>query len=441
MISKSKQILNLALPLILQQLCLQLQVWIDRAMLGHVNPEFFSAVGNTSVPYYMVTSIITAICGGTTILTAQNVGADNKHEIRKIAEGSFFGSTLLSLTTYLFFFFCSGTLFRLMGIRSPILEYCTGYIRILSLSLLILGPASSAQAVLQGFGLTKVIMIAGVTGNLLNILLDWVLIYGHWGFPALELEGAAWATVIANIVSSAITIAYVFKSDRMPVRLRLSLRVKEHLVNYCQVLRLGIPSGLEYCLWNFGNLILVSYLNRLDPMYAGIYTLVFSIETVPLLIYMGLSNAGLTLVGQQTGAKSSRQAKQTGLICLVFALLICLITAVVFYLFPLQLLGLFTGDRDTLTFSAPYLQFVAWILFPKAVNNVIGLCIRGTGDTRWMLFTQIFGTVFMILGGYWLIIGAGFGLMGIFLTLLTDELLRGIANLVRFLLSPGPNPL
>ena len=67
--------------------------------------------------------------------------------------------------------------------------------------------------------------------------------------------------------------------------------------------------------------------------------------------------------------------------------LICAVTAVVFYLFPRQLLSLFTDDPATLTISTPYLRFVSWILFPKAINNVIGLCIRGTGDTRWMLFT------------------------------------------------------
>ena len=429
MIKKSKQILTLALPLILQQLCLQLQVWIDRAMLGHVNTEFFAAIGNTTVPYYMVTSIITAICGGTAILTAQGIGAGKEADVKRIAESSFFGSTLLSAATFLFFLFCSDDLFRLMGVQSPILEYCIRYIRVLSLSLLILGPASSVLAVLQGFGLTKIIMFVGVTGNLLNILLDWVFIFGRLGFPALGIAGAAWATVISNFVSAGIAIAYVFGSTRMPVR----LRVTGTLAGYGKVLRLGIPSGLEYFLWNAGNFVLVSYLNRLDPMHAGIYTLVFSIETVPLLIYMGLSNAGLTLVGQQTGARSPRQARQTGLICLGFAFLICAVTAVVFYLFPRQLLSLFTDDASTLTISVPFLQFVSWILFPKAINNVIGLCIRGTGDTRWMLFTQIFGTLFMIIGGYWLILGSGFGLTGIFITLILDELLRSIANFFRFL--------
>lgn len=428
-----KQILALALPLILQQLCLQLQVWIDRAMLGHVKTAFFAAIGNTGVPYYMVTSIITAICGGTAILTAQGVGAGDEKQVQKIAESSFFGSSLLSLAGYLFFFFFSDGIFRLMGIQSPILEYCTGYIRVLSISLLVLGPSASALAVLQGFGLTKVIMITGITGNLLNILLDWILIFGHWGFPAMEIAGAAWATVIANFISSAIVIAYVLRSPRMPLRIPLSLHTSCRLRNYREVLLLGIPSGMEYGLWNLGNMVLVSYLNRLDPMHAGIYTLVFSVETVPLLIYMGLSNAGLTLVGQQTGARSLRQARQTGLICLGFAFLVCAVTAVVFYLFPRQILSLFTDDQATLTTAAAYLRFVSLVLFPKAVNNVIGLCIRGTGDTRWMLFTQIFGTVFMIAGGYYFILGSSFGLLGIFITLILDEFLRSIANIQHFL--------
>lgn len=435
---KGRQILQLALPLILQQLSLQLQIWIDRAMLGHINAEFFSAIGNTTVPYYMVTSIITAICGGTAILTAQGVGAGDHRQVRKMAESSFLGSSILSTVAFLFFFFCSGSLFRLMGIQPPILEYCISYIRVLSLSLLFLGSASSATAILQGFGLTKIIMAAGITGNLLNILLDWVLIFGHLGFPALEIEGAAWATVIANLVSAILSILFVFFSPQMPVKLRLSRSLLENLSHYRAVLRLGIPSGLEYALWNLGNMVLVSYLNRLNSMYAGIYTLVFSVESVPLLIYMGLANAGLTLVGQQTGAKSNRQVRQTGLTCLYFALAICLVTAGIFYSFPKELLSLFTNDGSILTTSAPYLQYVSWILFPKAVNNVIGLCIRGTGDTRWMLWTQIFGTLFMIGGGYYFIIVSGAGLAGIFTTLLLDELLRSIANLARFCLPVRP---
>jgi Na+-driven multidrug efflux pump len=207
----------------------------------------------------------------------------------------------------------------------------------------------------------------------------------------------------------------------------------KQLRRYTRVLGLGFPSGLEYLLWNVGNLVLVSFLNRLDMMAAGIYTLVFSIESIPLLIYMGFANAGLTLVGRGTGARDPGQARRSGLLCLGFSVAVCVTVALVFHAFPRQLLQLFTDDGSILDTSVPYLRFLSWILFPKAINNVIGLCIRGMGDTRWMLCTQIFGTAFMIGAGYFLILHSGLGLMGIFVTFLADESIRGAANMIRFL--------
>lgn len=433
--SRGKQILRLALPLILQQLCLQMQLWIDRAMLGHVNALFFSAIGNTTVPYHMIASAITALCGGTAILTAQGVGANNYEQVRRTTESSFLGSSLISVCAFTAFFFGAEELFRLMGVQSPVLEYSIAYIRILSISLLFLGASATATAFLQGIGLTKVIMAAGIAGNLLNIGLDWLLIFGKLGLPAMGIRGAALATVIANGLSALIVLAFVLRSPAIPVRIRLLDTPGEKLRSYRKVLALGVPSMLEYLLWNMGNMVLVSFLNRLDTLAAGIYTLVFSVETVPLLIYMGFANAGLTLVGQQTGANSPKQARKTGLTCMFFSLAVCLGIAVVFRSIPRQLLGLFTDDAGILDIAAPYLVFVSWLLFPKAVNNVIGLCIRGLGDTRWMLYTQIFGTFVMIGGGYYLILCSGLGLAGIFVTLLVDESLRGILNLLRFCLT------
>ena len=430
--SKARRILYLALPLIMQQLCLQLQIWIDRAMLGHVNAEFFSAIGNTTVPYYMVSSTITAIAGGTAILVAQNMGAANYKNVQETAQGSFLGSSILSVLAFLFFLCCSEPLFLLMGLQSPILEYSLSYIRILSVSLLVLGPVSTATAIAQGMGRTKIIMVSGLAGNLLNILLDWVLIFGKLGLPAMGIEGAALATVISNFIAAPILIGYIFCSRRMPVKLKIAGSVAQQLRQYRKILALGLPSGMEYALWNVGNMILVSFLNRLDMTSAGIYTLVFSIETVPLLIYMGFANAGLTLVGQNTGARDPKQARQAGFMCLGFSLIVCVLVGSLFLLIPRQLLSIFTDDGPTLAISVPYLSFVALGLLPKAVNNVIGLCIRGMGDTRWMLYTQIFGTIFMISAGYCLILRTPLGLTGIFITLIADEALRSVANLLHF---------
>ena len=430
---QTRQIIRLALPLILQLICLQLQVWIDQAMLGHVNVEYFSAVGNSTAPYHTITSAITAICSGTAILVAHSIGAGDRERVRKIAQSSLLGSALMSVAAFLFFFFGSEGLFHMMGLQSPILEYSLAYIRVLSLSALILGPVSAANSIAQGLGYTKIIMIHGLTGNALNIFLDWVLIFGHFGLPAMGLTGAAWATVIANFCSAPISLLFVLRSSKMPVKLQFRESFSKLLRPYRQVLALGIPSGLEASLFNLGNLVLMSFLNRLDMAAAGIYTLVFSIELVPLLITNGFANAGLTLVGQNIGAHNLKEAKRAGFLSLYLSEIVCVLVSILFLLIPRQILSLFTPDVQTLDTAVPYLMFICWILFPKTINNVMGPAIRGMGDTRWMLYTQIFGTVFTIAAGYWLILGSGLGLMGIFITLLADEALRGIANLIYFI--------
>ena len=185
-------------------------------------------------------------------------------------------------------------------------------------------------------------------------------------------------------------------------------------------------------LWNIGTLIVISFLNRLDIMATGIFTLIFSIETLPLFLYMGFANAALTLVGHKTGADDHRQAIGAGFRCLRFSLVICAFFAALFLLFSKGILRLFTNDLSLIGYAAPFLMFVSITVFPKSINNVIGLGIRGMGDTKWMLYGQIFGTVLVIILSYVLIFIVNLGLWGIFITLLVDETVRGIINLLRF---------
>jgi len=429
----TKKIFAIAIPLILQQLSLQLQVWVDRAMLGHVDSQYFSAVGNVLVPYYAVTAIITAICTGTTILIAQNIGAKNISHSTHYAECSFIGNSIFPLLAFFFFFFASGSLFKLMGVQSPILEYSTSYIKILAFTLLILGPVTTSASVMQGIGITKIIMLSGLISNALNIVLDWVLIFGKCGFPQMNIEGAALASTISNFATAPIMIGYVFLSKNILFKLEIRKIFNFHWNLYKNVLKLGIPTGLEFMLWNAGTLIIISFLNRLDIMATGIFTLIFSIETLPFFLYMGFANAALTLVGHKTGANDHRQAVAVGFRCLRFSLIICTVMAALFLLFSKGILRIFTNDLSLIGYAAPFLMFVAITVFPKSINNVIGLGIRGTGDTKWMLYSQIFGTCLVITLSYLLIFTAGLGLWGIFITLLVDETVRGIINLLRFL--------
>ncbi|MCL2196608.1 MAG: MATE family efflux transporter [Treponema sp.] len=427
-----KNIFTIAIPIIIQQLSHQMQVWVDRAMLGHINPEFFSAVGNSLVPYFAVTSTILAICSGTTILIAQSVGAKDFSKSCKYAECSFIGNCMFPLAAFFFFFFGSGWMFRIMGVQSPVLEYAASYIKITSYNLLIVGIIATCTSILQGIGLTRIIMVTGIVTNVLNILFDWILIYGKFGFPAMNIEGAALATLIANFAALPFLIIYVIKRKKIPFKIKVRNIFKFNFSLYKSVFKMGLPSGGEYALWSLGNLFIVSFLNRIDIMAAGIYTLLFSIKGLSVILYAGFAHAGLTLAGQKTGENEHKQAANIVFKCLSFALIVCAAVTAIFCLFPKVILGLFTSDASLVNFASPFLLFLTMIMFPQAVNIVIGYGIRGTGDTRWMFYSQIFGTILVIVLSYTLIFIFNLGLWGVFITSLVDEASRAVINTLRF---------
>ncbi|MCL2252366.1 MAG: MATE family efflux transporter [Treponema sp.] len=427
-----KKIFAIAIPIIVQQLSHQMQVWVDRAMLGYINPEFFSAVGNSLVPYFAVTSTILAICSGTTILIAQSIGAKDFELSRKYAECSFAGNYIFPLIAFFFFFFGSGWMFKIMGVQSPILEYATSYIKITSYNLLIVAIAATCSSILQGIGLTRIIMVTGIVTNVLNILFDWILIYGKFGLPAMNIEGAALATLISNFAALPFLFIYVIKRKKIPFKIKVRNIFKLDFNLYRNVFKMGVPSGGEYALWSLGNLFVVSFLNRIDIMAAGIYTLLFSIKGLAVILYAGFAHAGLTLAGQKTGENEHKQAISIVFKCLFFALIVCSVVTTIFCVFPKNILGLFTSDISLVNFAYPFLIFVTLIMFPQAVNIVIGYGIRGTGDTRWMFYSQIFGTVLVVTLSYILIFIFNLGLWGVFITSLADETIRGIINMLRF---------
>jgi len=428
----NRRIFSIAAPLIFQQIFMQLQIYVDRAFLGRVDSQLFSAIRNVLVPYYAIVSIITAICTGTTILIAHNTGAGNEVMCKKYAQSSFSGNIIISIIAFLFFFFGSGFIFSLMGVKPPILDYSVSYLKILSFSLLISGIYSTAVSVMQGIGLTKIIMVTGVISNLLNIILDYILIFGKFGIPQMGIEGAALASVISIAAASPVIIIYVFKSKKIPFNINLRDVVRSDLNLYKQVLKKGLPTGFEIGLWNIGNIIVISFLNRLEAVSVGVYTMIFSIQLVPLFFYNGLAQAALTLVGIKTGEGKHKQALDTGFKALLYSFIFCAVFAVIFIIFPEEIMSVFTPDVSFIETASKYFLVIAVTMFPKALNVIMGHSIRGMGDTKWMMYTQVFGTVLVIVLSYILTFTAGLGLMGIFITFLADETARGLINTLRF---------
>ena len=190
---------------------------------------------------------------------------------------------------------------------------------------------------------------------------------------------------------------------------------------------------MEDFAWNFGNLFLIRLLNNINELAAGIYSIIFGVEILAVVLVGAIGNGTMTLTSEAVGKKDVAQYKG---VCICAYGLCSIVSAVMVILgiaFPEQIVAAFTKDASIIASSAIYLFLMGINLFSKSANTIVGNTIRGSGDTRWMLYTQLFGTVGIILVSILFVNICGFGIIGVFLAVLVDEAVRAAINFFRYL--------
>ncbi len=424
--------MKIALPIIIQGLVFQLQAIVDKAFLGRIDTKYLSAVGIAQFPFFASIDALVAICTGLTIIVAKKYGAGKQKDIHDSVNASIGFNMLLSFVLLFIWMQFSDEIFLLMNVNSKLFPYCNDYVRILSFLLFFYGIDMSLQSALQGMGKTKPIMYIGFFKVFLNILLAWIFILGKLGFPAMYVRGAALATMISNVAGTLTLTAYFIISKELSANIKLREIIRFRWILYKEVIRLGLPTGTEYLLWNVSNLILITLLNKQGVQVVAIYTVTCTVELFVYMIFNGIARATLTLVGNSIGAGNDNAAKNIMTSSIRYSMVFVLLFCIIFTLIPKPILSIFTNDKDLINISVFYLIFKGFTLFPKALNVVVGHGIRARGDVKWMLYTQIFGSVFVVAFSYILIKVFNVGVIAIYLTLFFDEFLRAILNTFRF---------
>ncbi len=427
-----KMIITISLPVIIQGLVFQLQTIVDKAFLGKIDKNYLAAVGVAQLPFFSSVDALIAICTGLTIIVAKKYGAGKPKDIHESVNASIAFNTLLSFALFFIMFNFSDEIFLLMNVDPILLPYCNDYVRILSYLILLLGIDMSLQSALQGMGKTKPIMYIGFFKVGLNILLAWILIYGKFGFPAMHVRGAALATMISNVAGTILLTIYFMISKELSANIKFLEIIRLRWSLYREVIRLGLPTGTEYILWNVSNLILVSMLNKQGPDVVSVYTVTCAIELFVYMIFNGIAKATLTLVGNSIGAGNEKASKSIMTISIRYAMSLVLLFCIIFVVIPKPILSIFTNDKALIDTSVLYLIFKGITMFPKSLNVVVGHGIRARGDVKWMLYTQVIGSVFVVAFSYSLIYVFNVGVVAIYLTLFLDEFLRATLNTIRF---------
>ena len=428
------KLVKIFFPIMLSNLISQIQMFIDRIFLGRMNILYMSAVGNATAPVWTTMSFIFSLSMGASILISQSVGEKNIDKAKGFAASMIKYHNILPVLLFIFWMLGSPLVFRLMGVSENVMGLCVKYTRIYSPVFLILGLGASYSVVFQTSNYTKPLVAYGLIRSVLNIILDYLLIFGKFGFPRMEIAGAALGTTIAEY-AGAIHLFYVTIAKRKQFFTSPDFKTILHakFLPYLNSAKLGIPSALEDLLWNVGNLFIIRILNTINEMAAGIYSMVFTVEVIFVVIIGALGSGTLTLTGEATGAKDLKLYRNVVKTAIKWSFIVAAFALTFVSFFPRLTLSLFTTDQQVIEMSVVYIILVAANLFGKSTNIIVGSGIRGYGNTKWMLFTQGLGTVGVVSIAALFVFVFKLGMLGVFLAVLCDEATRAIINAVKFL--------
>lgn len=426
-------LLNIAVPIMLSNLISQLQMLIDRIFLGHVNSMYMSALGNVTSPMWTTMSFCFSIVTGASILISQSVGAGDTEHIEEYSGAMVKYNNIIPILLFFFWTFCAEFVFRLMGVSDGLMPMCLDYSRYYAPVFLITGLGGAFSVILQTSNYTKPLVIYGIIRSGVNIFLDWVMIFGRFGLPAMGIKGAAIATTIAEYSGLIFAVIFVVSSKKLNTKPSMKWVVKAHIKPYLLSAKLGVNTALEDFAWNLGNLLLIRILNAINEMAAGIYSIIFSVEVLAVVIIGAIGNGTMTLTGEAKGNNDLGKYKGVCVCAYGLCIAVGIITLGVCLAFPQQIISLFTNDKSIIASCGIYLIFISINLFAKSANIVVGNAIRGSGNTIWMLITQLFGTVWVVSVALLFVFVIKLGIAGVFLAVIVDEIVRSFINLGKYL--------
>lgn len=381
-----------ALPVALQSLMASSRTLADILMTSHLGTDEVAAIGYGGRIIFVILLAIMGMTSGGAVLMAQYWGSKNVEKVRQALGITLLLSTGISLLAYLLCFFGADWLVGIATNNQGMADLSVHYIRVASSMIIPMAVNLSFAVALRSIGQAKASTIFSLLGLLLNVLLNYVMIFGHWGFPALGLAGAAWATLLSTLAEAVAVYIFIYgRSHLLAFKMRdvvNGIRCKTY-VKICQV---GIPSSLSYMAWAIGVWVYSIIVGRMGTQELAALSLITPIESIVIAFYLGISTGASVLVGHSLGSNSMEKAWIQAKALILWSGLVALLGSVLIYLTKDWVLSLFGAvDQETIEMAREVIVILACITGFKALNVtiIVGL-LRSGGDTGFCLGMDLF---------------------------------------------------
>lgn len=431
-LSDRRQLFSLTWPIFLEAVLFSVIGSVDTLMLSGYSDNAVGAVGvaNQIVSLFQVISNI--ITTGTGILCAQYIGAGRStRDKQPLILGALLVNGLLGVAFSAFIGGGAPLLLNLMNIDPVQYEYGREYLSIVGSFLFVQMIAMTFTVLIRSHGKTRATMVFSLIMNVVNMALNYILIYGKLGFAPMGAAGAAVATVISKCLACLISGIYLLKAVLPGMSFRPEWKAMGRAMR--QILAFGSPAAGEQISYTLSKLVVMAMVTSLGPVAVNTYTYVNIIVSYTYLFSMALGQGTSIMVGWEAGRQGVEKAKSICQFSTNASFLLAIGTLGILSLLRNQVMDLFTDDPAIIAMGAAVILSDFVLEAGRSRNLVLVGALRAAGDVRFPLYIGLFSMWFFSVGvSYLLGICLNWGLVGIWIGLGLDECFRALLMQIRW---------
>lgn len=422
---------KLVVPIFIETLLIMMLGAIDTIMLSQYSDNSVAAVGVVNQLVMFAFLIFEVINIGTSVLCSQYLGARLEKKMVQVVGVSLLLNLVFGLLVSTILHFGAEPLLHIMGLRPSLMGDGVSYMRIVGAFAFFQAMSLTISASLRSVNKAIYPMMVTVLVNIMNIIGNYTLIFGKFGFPEMGVEGAAISTAFARGVSMLILFVILFKKHISTFP--LSYFKPFPFIELRNLLKIGLPSAGENMSYSFSQVVLTYFINMLGNEALATRTYVVNIVMFVYLFAIAMAQGGAITIGHLVGQKKIRAAYLLGKYVMRWSIFVSLSLSCLWALGGLWIFDMLT-DNETIVQLGIHILFVDIILeVGRAVNIYATNALRSAGDVNYPFYVGVVVQWSVAVGlGYLLGIHWAWGLIGMWCAFLLDENIRAVIFIHRW---------
>lgn len=362
---------------------------IDTLMIGMIGEDALAAVGAANQVYFIFIVALFGLFSGAAVYTAQYWGAQDIKGLRRVLGIDYGVCTIVSFLFTIVAFVFAPLIIGFFSKDERVIGYGVDYIRIVCISYVFTGISHSISynsRAVQKLAFPTAVQIAAL---LLNAALNYILIFGKLGLPAMGVKGAALATLIARILECLVLLLYIYSKKDHPLKAALGeLKLTSNL--FKEVMKKAIPVILTEASWAITTAIVFAAYGKLGTAALAVTQVANVFAEIMQTVFFGIGNTTAVIIGESLGQKNKERAYHYGQLALYSTVLFSAITTTLLVILAKPIMGIYDFQPETSDLLVRTLRMQAYLILPKMLTYmyIVGI-LRAGGDTFYCMVLEV----------------------------------------------------